>query len=365
MENDVIYFTVTNDLVTDQRMQRITESLVKKDRKVVLIGRILRSDQKAEETNNGVKWIRFNLLFNKGKFFYLEYNIRLVLFFLFKNVKSICAIDFDTLPAIYILKKIKKFDFIFDAHEYFTEVPELKDRKFEKNIWSKIAARTIPQAQLCYTVNESISKIYTDLFKKKFHVIRNVPLRSEPSKSSLTEPKIILYQGALNADRGIEESILAMNYFPHNVLWIAGSGDIETELKELVKNNNLENKVKFLGRLDPQSLKDITSRAWVGLNILQGDSLNYYYSLANKFFDYVQAGVPGISMKFPEYIYLNEEHEVACLLDSCSVDDIVVAIRRLEEYDYYEKLKKNTVVAAKAWNWEKESENLYALYAEI
>lgn len=50
-----------------------------------------------------------------------------------------------------------------------------------------------------------------------------------------------------------------------------------------------------------------------GINLLTDEGLSYRYSLANKFFDYVHAGIPQICIAFPEYKKLNVEHEVALL----------------------------------------------------
>ena len=75
-------------------------------------------------------------------------------------------------------------------------------------------------------------------------------------------------------------------------LWLVGEGDLSVKLRELVKSYKLDQKVKFKGYLKPTELPEITAKATIGLNLLENTSLNYYYSLANKAFDYIQAEIP-------------------------------------------------------------------------
>lgn len=360
-----IFFTVTNDLVTDQRMQRITQTLASSGWDVTLIGRKRDPGQLSREVKNNVRWIRFQLFFSKGKLFYIEYNLRLFFFFLFKRSYLLSAVDFDTLLNAYMLKVLAGRDFVFDSHEYFTEVPELEGRAFAKSVWRYLGNVAVPKAIQCYTVNRSLAGILSDEFGNTFDYIRNLPYRAdcEEFHTPGSEQRIILYQGALNVGRGIEQGIEALRYLPREyIFWIAGTGDIDEELKEYTRELQLEERVIFLGRLDPQELKNVTQQAWCGLNMLEGSSYNYYYSLANKFFDYVNAAVPAINMYFPEYVSLNKEYEVSVLVKQCTAEAIADAVQKLENPDFYQRLRLNCKNASAIWNWENESQKLSGIY---
>src|SRR5689334_10089007 len=96
-----IYFTVTNDLTYDQRMHRICHSLAIAGYDVTLVGRRLKNSLPLEQKSFRQK--RLRCFFNKGSWFYREYNIRLFLYLLFCKMDGICAIDLDTiLPCLYI-----------------------------------------------------------------------------------------------------------------------------------------------------------------------------------------------------------------------------------------------------------------------
>ncbi|MEN9611669.1 MAG: hypothetical protein RLZZ628_2483, partial [Bacteroidota bacterium] len=175
-----------------------------------------------------------------------------------------------------------------------------------------------------------------------------------------------LYQGALNAGRGLETAMEAMLQIEGAILWLAGEGDLSQLLRQQVENQQLTHKVKFLGFIAPKDLPQLTAQATIGLNLLDNKSLSYYYSLANKFFDYMQYGVPQITMRFPEYEQICSNYPVAELVEDLSVPALVHAIRHLLEDDnYHNQLKINALNAAQIFNWENESKQLIQFYKQI
>ncbi|MBK7427017.1 MAG: glycosyltransferase [Saprospiraceae bacterium] len=361
-----IILTATTDLSYDQRMQRIAETL-STEYEVTLIGR-LKKESIAFSENLPYKVVRLQTLFESGKGFYMIYNMRLFFYLIFKKADIITATDLDTLPACFLASRVKSVILGFDAHEWFTELPELINRPRIRNIWLKIERWFVPGADLAYTVNHSIANLYKSTFVKTFSVVRNMPLRNlharvEP-ESNLRSAKIILYQGALNVGRGLESMITSMDQLHGFELHLAGEGDLSENLRKQVVSNQYPDRVVFHGYLLPEKLKQLTAKAWIGINLLENKSLNYYYSLANKFFDYVQAGIPQITMKFPEYELLNQENEVAILLDDLSVPGIVDAVNIVNVSSHYDKLKQNCYVASDKWCWENESKVLLKTYQQ-
>ncbi len=360
-----LFFTVSNDLNYDQRMIRICSSLAKNDFDVTLIGRLKKNSQPA--VNQQFRQVRLSLFFEKGLFFYIELNIRLF-FFLLRKADLICAIDLDTLPAGYLAARLSKKKIIYDAHEYFTEVPELVNRPKIQKIWVWIEKKFVPKVDGAYTVCESLKTIFSKKYNNLFITIRNVPFenKNETTLENKNEKKIILYQGALNDGRGLEEMILAMKHLKDYELWLAGEGDLSNHLREQSAKNEVENRVKFLGMILPQNLPDITKQADVGLNLLENKGLNYYYSLANKTFDYIQAGIPALHMSFPEYQLINEKYQVGVLLEDLKVESILNAIGQIfESPKYYADLKSNCKIAAKELTWENEEKKLIEFYKKI
>jgi glycosyltransferase involved in cell wall biosynthesis len=372
-----IIFTVTNDLTYDQRMQRICTTLAEADYDVLLVGRRLANSKKLEPFSFQTK--RLYCFFTKGAKFYAEYNIRLFLFFIFNRFDAICSIDLDTILSGFYAAKWKRKIQIYDAHEYFTEVPELVERPKVKAIWERIADKTIPNIRYAYTVGEGLQRIFTERYGVPFGVFRNVPFTIKKDLETAeiqrvidiynlqkTDKKVILYQGALNDGRGIEETIKAMLSIENAELWLAGEGDLSKYLRQLTKDLKLENKVKFLGFILPNDLKAITQLSDIGLNLLKNKGLSYYFSLANKCFDYIQAEKPALHRNFPEYQAINDTFEIGILLTNLQSETIVNSLKILLDNPLkYNELKENCRKAKTVYTWEKEGAKLVDFYNAI
>lgn len=368
----IIYFTVTNDLTYDQRMIRICGSLARAGYQVHLIGRKKSTSIPLSETLFQQK--RLFCFFTKGKLFYLEYNLRLFCFLLFKKYDALCAIDLDTIGPLFLLHKLRRKPLVYDAHEYFTEVPEVVDRAITKSIWEWLAKRTVPKLQHCYTVGPQLARIFRERYNTDFQVVRNVPLLHRkkevhyPSTPNI-EPgdQVLLYQGALNVGRGLECCLEAMTLLPdHMKLWLVGEGDLSKALRTQAKKLKLENRVHFLGFRPPTELPAITQKAHLGLNLLENKGLSYYYSLANKCFDYIQADLPAIHMDFPEYRALYQEYPAFSLLPHLDANLLATTIQDIfRDAKTYQKMQEICRKAALVWNWENEERVLLAFYSDI
>jgi len=358
-----ILFTVTNDLSYDQRMIRIASSLAGKGLDVLLIGRQKKTSVPLEA--KPFRQHRFKMWFQKGKLFYLEYNLRLFFFLLLHPFDLVGSVDLDTLLPCYLAARLKRKKCYYDAHEYFTEVPEVIDRPLVKFIWGFIGKLIIPHVDKAYTVSASLQKLFSKQYGLSFGLIRNLPLLRDSSetRSASLPGKVLLYQGVLNKGRGLEKTIEAMVHLPEIEFWLAGEGDLSRELRELVRLLQLEDRVRFLGYLSPDVLQKTTRKATIGLNLLEHLGQSYYYSLANKTFDYIHAGVPALHSNFPEYRLLNEEWEMGILLEGIDVSQIVNAIQSLlSGPQKYQQLVKNCLRAKKVLNWEKEEKELFRIY---
>jgi glycosyltransferase involved in cell wall biosynthesis len=374
-----IILTVTNDLTYDQRMIRICTSLATEGYDVTLVGRQLKTSQSFDYQQ--IKHKRFSLLFNKGKFFYVEYNLRLFFWLLFQRFDIVCGIDLDTILPCYfaaILRGGKPC--VYDAHELFTDTPEVERRPTIRKIWLTVERFIVPRVKHCYTVGQSVADEFEKRYGRKFDVIRNLPFRNYkitklqdyeitqlPNHPITQSPNhILIYQGALNEGRGIEQTIEAMQEIENCEFWLVGEGDLSEILRGRVAALKLENKVKFLGFVKPKELPDITRQATIGLNIAEDKSLSYRLSLPNKIFDYIQAGVPQICIQFIEFQRLNNEFNMAYMIPKAEKHLITEAINLLlSDKSLYQNLKENCVKAADVLTWENEVKKLIAFYCKI
>lgn len=355
-----IVISVTNNLNYDQRMHRIAKTLSENYR-VLLVGTNTRSPEPLEALSYETH--RLNLWFNRGFLFYLEYNIRLFLFLLFRQVDLLYAVDLDSLLANR-LNRFGRRKLIFDAHEFFTELPELEGRNYVRKVWQRIAHFGIPKADCCITVAEPLAKKLEQRYRCKFHTVRNMPY-FRPNTSGLNKGnennKLLIYQGAMNVGRGLEQCVEAMQSLSEYQLLLVGEGPMLSRLQELASSMQLDN-VLFKGALAPDELHKLTPKAYLGLNLLDNSSLNYYYSLANKFFDYTLAQVPAIHMDFPCYQDMLRIHDVGYLLQELDSKSLVDLIRSIEQDSLNYAMKREACQqAAQEWNWEQESLKLNTL----
>lgn len=357
-----IILSVTTDITYDQRMIRICTSLHENGYTPLLVGRIKKGSLKL---NLPFKTYRLSCFFEKGKFFYLEYNLRLFFFLLFKSSDILCAIDLDSIIPNYLISKIKQKPLVYDAHEYFPEVIEVTNRPKIKHFWESIEGWIVPRLKYGYTVTHSIADIFEKKYGTPFEVIRNIrPLDTSTVLPIHKTEKNIIYAGALNAGRGLEETIEAMKSLPCKLI-LCGEGELSQSLRKQVVDAKLEEKVIFKGFIPPSDLQKEIESAYAGILVLKNEGLSYYYSLANKFFDYLHAGIPQISTNFPEYDKLNKEYHVAVLTD-LTVDKIEAAIRSLlTDSSLYESLSENARAARHQLNWQEESKKLITFYDNI
>lgn len=359
-----IIITVSNDLNTDQRIQRVAQTLAQNGYQISLIGRILKNSQMVDLPYS---CHRFRLWFNKGPFFYANLNIRLFWFLLWHKFDAVLSNDLDTLTACRLASLLKFKKIVYDSHEYFTEVPELVGRHFQKAVWKCIEKTFLPGVKHAYTVCRSLADIYQKQYHVPFAVIRNLPFRNrliiEPPKR---KSNIIIYQGALNLGRGIEMMIESMQYLTDYEMWIVGTGDIERALKEHANNQTMGGKVIFLGRLSPEKLRDITIQAKLGLSLEDDMGLNYYYALPNKLFDYIQARIPVLVADLPEMRGMVEQYGVGEWLTERTPEALARQIKNLlENSTKIEQIDRNLAIAAEELCWDNEEQKLIAIFNKV
>jgi len=341
-------------------MQRICRTLSRQGYEVKLIGRI-------KKTSVGLAKFEFDThrlscFFESGAMFYAEYNLRLFLYLLKANSDAISAVDLDTILACRMASWLKHKPLFFDAHELFTEVPELKNKRTIKKIWAAIGRIFISRKINAYTVNDSLATLLSSLYDTEFQSIYNYPLKSESTTSDTIEGHVkILYQGMVNQGRGLIEVIDAIKDQDDFALDIIGTGDIYQEVQTSIKNS--KTKINLSGFIPPKDLPHLTSKYHIGINLLDRESGNYYHSSANKFFDYIMAGLPIISMDFPEYRKVVDQYEVGVLIPDLKPESILAAVQQIvSDYSHY---RNNCLKARQFLHWESQEKQLIDLYSSV
>ena len=359
---DTLVFTVTTDLTYDQRMIRICTSLANAGYCVLLVGRKLSSS--ISLSNQPFQQKRINCLFEKGKLFYAEYNIRLLFYLLFKKMDCIGAIDLDTILPCYFISKIKKTKRVYDAHELFCEMKEIVTRPGIYKIWKRIERYTVPKFPDGYTVNQPIATEFKKMYGVHYEVIRNIAFLKEIVPSEKKE-KFILYQGAVNEGRSFETLIPAFKNINCKLI-ICGDGNFMQQAKQLVADNDLQDKVIFKGKIKPEELTAFTQQAYIGITLFENKGLSNYYSLGNRFFDYLHAGIPQLCVNYPLYKEINNQLPVAILINDLSPTNIAEQLNNLLVNEVlYNELQQNCLKLRQTLNWQQEEKILIQFYKNL
>lgn len=344
-------------------MQRICTTLAGNGFQVILVGR--RNASSKELTQESFTQKRLYCFFSKGFLFYAEYNLKLFFWLLFQKVDIICAVDLDTILPCYFVSVFRKKQRVYDAHELFTEQKEIVTRRFIHRFWLGIEKFAVPKFKLGYTVNNFIAEEFYRRYKVQYEVIKNLPryyTLFPPSKAAGLGTRFIIYQGAVNEGRGFETLIPAMKQV-NCELRIYGKGNFYQQTKQLIIENNLEDKVLLKGFLLPEQLKQETQKAYIGVTIFESTGLNQFYSLSNRFFDYIMAGIPQVCVNYPEYKAINDMYNIAVMIDEITSTAIATAINSLlENEQLYKQLRQNCVISREAFSWEEEEKKLLAFY---
>lgn len=344
-------------------MQRICTSLANAGYNVCLIGRKLNDSVALKQAPFPQK--RLSCIFNEGFLFYAEYNMRLFFYLLFIKMDAICAIDLDAILPCYFISVLRGKKRVYDAHELFTEMKEVISRPAIKKRWMAIEEFVVPKFKNGYTVSYSIAEEFKKRYGVGYAVIRNLPYKRSSNQNRKQCEKFLLYQGAINEARGLENLVIAMKDV-NALLLMYGDGNIFEKIKSLIVENNLEDKIQLEGKVVPQELEAITPNAYIGINLVEPQGLNQFYSLANKFFDYIQAGIPQLTMNFAEYKRVNDEYKVAVLINTIEPKEIANALNiLLNDSVLYERLKANCLIAAAVFTWQKEEEKLLDFYKNV
>ncbi|MBK7173073.1 MAG: glycosyltransferase [Bacteroidales bacterium] len=364
--------SVINDLVTDQRVDKTALALIEAGYEVTMVGR--RKSDSIAMPERPYETHRMRLLWEKGPVFYAEYNFRLFFYLLFRPCDLLISNDLDTLLPNFLIHLLKRVPIVYDSHEYFTQTPEVIHRPFVMKFWKRIEKSIVPHLRDCITVNDSIAGLFRKEYAVEFKVVRNIPRKKTgvnlPDRTALGLPmdqKIVLLQGAgINIQRGAEETVEAMQYVNNAILLIIGGGDVLPVLKEMALKLRLGDKVRFIPKLPPDQLMGYTANADLGLTLDKDTNINYRFSLPNKLFDYIHAGIPILATPLPEIRKIIEKYNVGGFINHHDPKHIAERINEiLADKEQYATWKKNLPLAAEELNWENEKKVLLDIFNRL
>ncbi len=310
MDRGRIAVLVSNDLAFDQRVRKTCSTLLDAGWEPVLVGRRWRwKDEK--NIDRPYPNFRIWLPFKTGPLFYLSLQWGLVRALGRCHGEYGCsavwANDLDTLwPAVRASRRWG-WHIAYDSHEWFTEAEGLKDNPIRKALWLWWERRAFRGISRMLTVNGSIADAYRSKYGKQVDVVPNVPERAEAAlpmpRSFLGWPEnatVMLMQGAfMDRDRGALDAVRSLAHLPDHHLALIGSGPEHDEAAAVARRLGVEQRLHVHDRMPYEQLRRCTAAADIGLSLDRPTVDNFRFSLPNKLFDYLHAGIPVVCSDLP------------------------------------------------------------------
>ncbi len=358
--------SVSNDLLCDNRVDKTCRSLLEYGLEVRLIGK--RTKDSPILNQRPYKCGRIKVFFRKNALYYAELNVRLFFRLLFSRQDILWANDLDTLLANFLVSRIKHKPLIFDSHEHFTQVPELKNNPFAQKVWTKIEKSCVSRLRYVVTVCNPIKEYFKDRYGVEAVVIRNMPLKRKRQNAFIPAEKkedIVVWQGAVNVERGLEELCEAFRWV-NAKLYIVGKGDIKTKLERHVEKKGLGDRIRFFGRLPFEEMMSLTEKAKLGISIDKDTNMNYAVSLPNKIFEYIHCSVPVLASPLREIKPIIEKYETGEFIRSYDSKDLSMQINELiSDNEKLNRYAENCRSASEDLTWQKEEKKIFGLIDRI
>ncbi|MBE0680046.1 MAG: glycosyltransferase [Bacteroidales bacterium] len=352
---------VISDLSTDMRVQKHAMLLAGEGFEVTLIGR--KTGSLVPLSLPGVETLRIRVPFRKGPGMYILFNFFLFLRLLFRRFDLCLACDLDTLVPCYMVTRLSGRRLVYDAHEYFTGQHGLAERRVIHAIWKWAERLILPKVRHMITVSGSIADLYHREYGVSPVIIRNVApsvTHLKPHDRSALgaseEDLLVVFQGSgINEGRGARELIKAMTMLERIRLVIIGSGDIIDSLRSSARESGAAGRILFLPRMPWEEMMRYTMCCDAGLSLDTDTCENQRYSLPNKLFDYIAAGIPVIVSPLPEVASLIGRYGCGVVIGEVTPGAVAIALERLrDDRGLLFSLREKTAEARSELNWEKE-----------
>jgi glycogen synthase len=274
------------------------------------------------------------------------------------------ANDIDTLYAGSELRRLGYTSaLLYDSHEYWAGMS--RKGSYSNISLQKFEGESIRNADYVVTVNPFIAERLKETYglKETPSVVMNCPplYNGELSRSDSVAPIRVIFQGKLQAYRGLEELILAFHHLPDALLTISGYGPFEEGLKNLAEKEGLLKKVIFTGRYANKETMRILASQDIGVIPYRDVVMNNVYSSPNKLFNYAMAGMAIVASNMPFLTSTVREHDMGEVFTGGSPEDIAKALDTLVSNPArLKECKGNSRRAAvEFFSWEKQFETNY------
>jgi glycosyltransferase involved in cell wall biosynthesis len=239
--------------------------------------------------------------------------------------------------------------------------------------WARAAARVM-------TVNRPYAEVMARRFDLPLPVIvincsyrRELPAerprRFHDALALSPNARVVLYQGGLAPDRGIEQLIDALPQLAGNVhLCLLGYGPLESTYAAAARLDANRGRLHVLPAVPPTELLDWVASADIVAMPIQPTTLNHRLTTPNKLFEAMATGVPVVASDLPGMAPIVAETGCGVVCDPTDPAAIADAIRSIFALptDEREAMSRRALEAAAGpYSWEAQVEVLLAEYTRL
>jgi glycosyltransferase involved in cell wall biosynthesis len=284
-----------------------------------------------------------------------------------------------SLPALERLRDRFGGRTVYDSRDVY-----MRSRGFErmgpwKAPFARMERRWARSADAVLTVNET----YADMLAEQFGIARPPVVRNTPARYTVPDPppdlirarlgigpetRVVLYQGGLLSDRGIEQGMEAILEVPDAVFAVMGVGSPTPAITALAASERMRGRVRFVDPVPPDQLIDWTASSDVMLMAIQPTSWNHRFTTPQKLWEAIAGGVPVVASDLPGMADVVRKLDCGVLVDPTDPMAIARGIRAIVDAPPDER----AAMRARTWrggqeryNWEHETQTLLALYNEV
>ena len=274
---------------------------------------------------------------------------------------------------------------VYDSHELFLETgTALRLPGPVRRLLRAYERRLVARVALVVTVNEGLASVLRRRYRPKLvSAVHNCPDRWTPPTRRPTllrdaagiasDAPVLLYHGALSANRGIEQAMAALLEpgLEDAHLVLLGFGEMRHEYVRASSEARWRGRVHVLDPVTPVELLAWVASADIGVMPIQPTTLNHRLSTPNKLFECLAAGVPVIASDFPavrQIVLDDPAGRLGAVCDPERVDalaEAILALLRLDSDKMMALRARCLRAGAKRWNWEREAETLISAYSTI
>ncbi|MBO0368802.1 glycosyltransferase family 4 protein [Pseudomonas putida] len=280
--------------------------------------------------------------------------------------------DVNTLPTSWLAARLSRARLIYDAHEISTSREGYSS--FRKLV-AVVERQLMPRADGTITTTVARAKFFARAYAiSRPLVLQNRPRQQEQLRTSrirdelgLANPwPIVVYQGGIQQGRGLERLARVAADVPETYFVFIGGGRLEHNLRTIVAELELQDRVRFIPTVSLADLPSYTASADIGVQPIENTCLNHYTTDSNKLFEYIQAGLPVVASDLPEIRSVVRQHDAGILVEPGNTESLAHALRQLVSSSATRQHHAaRAQSAALILNWEAQEQELVELYRQV